>query len=86
LRVAPGLVWGGAPFCAPPVNGAPMPELLNDPDAWRQRAADVRRLSEGVADPKTKKTMLKIADDYEILAERAKARLGRPGANTVGSI
>ena len=66
---------------------------FNDPQHWCQRAEESRVLAEQMSDERTKKTMLRIADDYDKLAARAAARLwgwavGPPstcGANLSGS-
>jgi len=50
--------------------------FINDPMHWRDRAEELRRLTEEMADEKTKQTMLRIAKDYDKLAERAEARSG----------
>ena len=46
----------------------------SDPKHWRNRAKEMRALAEGVKDRQAKATMLKIANDYEKLAERADLR------------
>jgi DNA mismatch repair ATPase MutS len=52
-----------------------MPEHpINDPKHWRRRAKEARALAEQIADPEAKRTMLKNADDYERLAQRAQER------------
>jgi DNA mismatch repair ATPase MutS len=52
-----------------------MPEHpINDPKRWRRRAEEARALAEQIADPEAKRTMLKNADDYERLAQRAQER------------
>jgi hypothetical protein len=48
--------------------------FINDPDHWRQRAADMRTLARDVQMIEARATMLRIADDYERLAERAEVR------------
>ena len=48
---------------------------INDPKHWRERAEEARVHAEQMADPEAKQTMLKIAEDYEKLAERAEQRL-----------
>ena len=53
-----------------------MPPLLNNAEHWLQRAQETRRLAEGISDPEAKQTLLKIADDYERLAQRASNRGG----------
>jgi hypothetical protein len=47
---------------------------INDPEHWRARAEEMRRLAEDINDAATKEMMLRIARDYENLAVRAEAR------------
>jgi hypothetical protein len=47
---------------------------INDPAHWRQRAEEARILAEQMNDEKSKQMMLRIADDYDRLAQRAKDR------------
>jgi hypothetical protein len=49
---------------------------INDPQHWRERAAEMRKLAEDVTDSAAKETMLRIAADYDKLAERADLRTG----------
>jgi hypothetical protein len=46
------------------------------PDAqyWRDRAEEVRASAEAMHDPVARQTLLKIAEEYETLAERAERR------------
>jgi hypothetical protein len=48
--------------------------FINDPEHWRQRAEQMRALAGEVNDEQAKETMLRIAKDYERLAERAEQR------------
>ena len=48
---------------------------VHDPRQWRERAEEARVLAEQMADAETKAIMLKIAEDYEKLAQRAEQRL-----------
>jgi molecular chaperone GrpE (heat shock protein) len=48
--------------------------LLNDPKHWRDRAEEIRTLATDIKDPESKRTMLRIAEDYEKLAKRAEQR------------
>jgi hypothetical protein len=50
---------------------------FRDPKHWRARAAEARALVEQFADPESKRLMLWIIDEYEILAERAEADLNK---------
>ena len=47
---------------------------INDPQHWLDRAKEARALAEQMDDPEAKRTMLKNADDYERLAQRAEER------------
>jgi hypothetical protein len=51
-----------------------MSDLLNNPESWRQRAAEARAIAGGMTDPDAKRTMLGVAQSYERLAERAELR------------
>ena len=48
--------------------------FINDPKHWRDRAEEMRRLAEEIIDEKSKQTMLRIAKDYDKLAQRAEER------------
>ena len=48
--------------------------FLNDPKHWRDRAEEARTRADQLDDPQSKSAMLRIAHDYELLAERAEAR------------
>ena len=51
---------------------------INDPEHWRARAEEMRRLAEDLKDAATKEMMLRIARDYENLALRAEERSRSP--------
>ena len=48
--------------------------FINDPAHWRQRAEEARTIAEQMSDLNSKDAMLRIAKDYERLAERAEHR------------
>jgi hypothetical protein len=52
--------------------------FINDPEHWRGRAEEMRRLAEDMKDAATKEMMLCIARDYEKLAVRAEERSKPP--------
>ena len=61
---------------------------LTDPQHWRSRAEEMRTLGERSRDTGTKRTLLKIAVDYDTMAERAaqrQAEVGRPGNGSAAS-
>jgi hypothetical protein len=47
---------------------------IDDPKHWRDRAAAARALAEQISDELSKRMMRRIADDYELLAQRAESR------------
>ena len=55
-----------------------MTSLLDDPEHWRSRAEEARSVAEQLSDPESRRTMLRIAADYERLAEHAELRQRKP--------
>jgi len=51
--------------------------ILNDPEHWRGRAEEARSIADQLTEPESKRTMLRIAGDYERLAEHAERRARR---------
>ena len=47
---------------------------IQDPAHWRERAEEARTTGEGLTDPIAKKTMMEIAEGYELMAKRAETR------------
>jgi hypothetical protein len=48
--------------------------FINDPAHWRRRADEARTIAAQMSDSPSKDAMLRIAKDYERLAERAEQR------------
>jgi hypothetical protein len=48
--------------------------FIYDPEYWRGRAKEMRTLAAGMRDQLSQEKMLRIAQDYEKLAQRAKER------------
>jgi hypothetical protein len=51
--------------------------LVNDPEHWRDRAREKRALAERLRNEQAKQTMLRIANDFDRLAEQAEERSRR---------
>jgi len=51
--------------------------FINDPEHWRHRAEEIRTLADDMKDEISKQMMLRIAQDYERLAQRAEQRAKR---------
>jgi hypothetical protein len=47
---------------------------FNDPEHWRQQADEARAIARQLPNPESKAVMMRIAADYDRLAERARAR------------
>ena len=45
--------------------------LLNDPQRWRDRADEMRSLASATNDQESRGIMLRLANDYELLARRS---------------
>ena len=46
----------------------------NDPQHWRDRADEMRSQASETSDPESRTIMLRLANDYELLAKRAERR------------
>lgn len=44
------------------------------PEHWLQRAEEVRTAAEGMRDAEARAAMLRVAENYEMIAKRAEAR------------
>ena len=51
---------------------------LDDPEYWRNRVQEIRALLEQVSSLEARDQVLKMAEDYELLAERAAQRRKQP--------
>ena len=48
--------------------------LINDPEHWRDRAKEKRELAERLQNEQANQTVLRVANEYERLAEQAEER------------
>jgi hypothetical protein len=51
--------------------------FINDPEHWRHRAEEIRTLADDVKEEISTQMMLRIAQDYDRLAQRAEERAKR---------
>ena len=60
-------------------------QSINDAKHWRDRAAEMRALSAEMKDFESRTLMLKLANDYDKLADRAEERAARdkPGPSPI---
>ena len=60
-------------------------QSINDAKYWRDRTSEMRVLSDEMKDPQAQRMMLKLANDYDKLADRAEDRAARdrPGPSPV---
>ena len=47
------------------------PAAVGDPEYWRGRAEEARTVADGMHDPEARSVMLKVAQGYDNLADRA---------------
>jgi hypothetical protein len=60
--------------------------FIYGPEHWHQRAAEARGLAAQLNDPEAMRAMLKIADRYGLLAERAERRAANGSTQTGGGL
>lgn len=51
-----------------------MTRILNEPEHWRQRAAEARAIAEQMSSPEAKATMLRIVEGYDKMEQHAAER------------
>jgi hypothetical protein len=52
-----------------------MPKLIDNPEHWRTRAAEVRRAANDALNDKSRMNLMSLAEDYERLAKLAERRI-----------
>ena len=56
----------------------PDPRRLDDPKHWRDKAEEARRKAEDMTDSEARETMMRVAEQYDRLAEKAEHRSPEP--------
>ena len=56
---------------------------VNDPQRWRDNAAEMRVLAKGMKDVAKRRTMNRLADGWDKLADRAEARCAAGSPNLI---
>jgi hypothetical protein len=51
--------------------------VLDDPKRWLERAQEAHSIADQLSDPESRRMMLRIAEDYERLANHARRRTSR---------
>lgn len=70
------MIWVKAAAIDHEIQITSMPKIpINDPKHWQERAEEARAMAEQLTDEKSRDAMLRIANDYDKLAERAEVRL-----------
>jgi hypothetical protein len=63
------------PFCSPRLMEMTVSDsILDNPEHWLERAEEARSIAEQLSDPESRRMMLRIAEDYELLATHARRR------------
>ena len=57
----------------------PDPDKINDPKHWRERVEQALAMAEAMSDSEAREAMLKVAEQYERLAQWALDRLALRG-------
>lgn len=64
----------------------PQASHINDPAHWRAKAVEMRNLAADVTDENARHSMMRVAHEYERLAERAQQRAeGLPASHLEAS-
>jgi len=56
-------------------GGAAVPTTADNPDYWRKRANEARQVAARMHDPKMKSTKLRLAENYDQIAQLTEERL-----------
>ena len=56
--------------------------ILDEPKHWLERAEEARSIADQLSDPESRRMMLRIAEDYERLANHARRRASRTAPET----
>ena len=84
-RIFDQILEAGKPLSGHELREAVQRRLLSDAHRWHLKAEELRAVATGMKDPSAITSMKRLADDYQLLADRAEAKAEREPATQEGS-